>query len=59
MPNITCDYNCGECNRYSSAILGGYSEIADTLYEYTCNLTNKVVEKHFDEDGNLVKMNVW
>ncbi len=54
-----CDYNCGECNRYSSAILGGYSEIADTLYEYTCNLANKVVEKHFDEDGNLVKMNVW
>ena len=59
MIKIECDYNCGQCNRYTSAIMGGHSDIADVMYEYTCNLTGRVVERHFDEDGNLVKLNVW
>lgn len=50
---IKCDYDCENCNRYTTVHYNGME-----WHEYDCIVAGKRVTKYFDENGNVDKIEV-
>ena len=52
---VKCNYDCGNCQHGITNMLGGYAENGWINY-FTCRVLDKTIEKHYDNDGNLIQV---